>query len=71
MKLQRIRNEKGLTQNELARMTGISRVNISRYETETNNIPIKNALKIAAVLGCTIDELFEREEEAAREGGEG
>lgn len=48
----------------LAEVTGIHRVTIARYETTNAGMTVENAKKIAAALGCTIDELLRKEETA-------
>lgn len=52
-----LRKSQNLTQAELAAKTGISRVSVTRYETGERSPSIKAAQKLAAALGCTIDEL--------------
>ena len=49
--LRRIRKERKLTQKELSRKTGISNVNLCRYETGNRKLPVETAKKIACVLG--------------------
>lgn len=45
------RHERGMTQSELARETGLSLMTISRYENEgIGNATIKNTAKIAKAL---------------------
>lgn len=56
------RMEKGLTQSQLAKIVGVGRVSITRYETGKDIPPMRKAIKIAKVLGCTLDELFGAEE---------
>lgn len=56
------RMEKGLTQSQLAKIVGVGRVSITRYETGKDIPPMRKAIKIAKVLGCTLDELFGVEE---------
>ncbi|MBQ1804301.1 MAG: helix-turn-helix transcriptional regulator [Oscillospiraceae bacterium] len=58
------REAKGWTQEMLAEVTGIHRVTIARYETTNAGMTVENAKKIAAALGCTIDELLRKEESA-------
>lgn len=61
------RMEKGLTQSQLAKIIGVGRVSITRYETGKDIPPMRKAIKIAKVLGCTLDELFGMEDEDAKE----
>ena len=44
------RKRKNITQDELAKATGISRPNISRFESGTYNPTLKTMVKIAAAL---------------------
>lgn len=50
-----LREEQGLTQVELANLSGISRASIQLYEAEKVNIPVKNLAKIAKVLSVDAD----------------
>ena len=58
-KLKEIREEKGITQEELERMSGVSRQTISAIE---NNDPYQTKtgtlLALARALGTTVDKLF-------------
>ncbi len=58
MLLRAIRQDCGLTQKQLSVMTGISQPNISDIENARVNPTIHTASKLAAALGCTIDELM-------------
>ena len=49
-----IRNEEGLTQEDLAERTGIARSNISRLESGNYNPSFEFIAKIAKGLGCEI-----------------
>ncbi len=60
-----IRNKriaKSLSQESLAQKIGIDRATISRYETGERNPPLLVAAKIAAALGCTVDELLDKQD---------
>lgn len=63
-RLKRLREAKGLTQEQLADATGIHRSCIARYETREMGITAENAGKLATALSCTIDALMGREEPA-------
>ncbi len=59
LNVKKIRLEKGLTQEELASKSGISRASIALYESNsTDNITVKNLEALAKVLECSIAELF-------------
>lgn len=69
-KIKKIRKSSALTATELAKKIGVTQPTISRYERGTRKISVENAQRISDILGCTIDELFEREDEAAEESDE-
>lgn len=55
------RKKRGLTQIEMAKMMGEKQSTISMWETGSN-IPRASKLpQIAKILGCTVDELFEKQ----------
>lgn len=57
------RKASGLTQTELAKRCGVSRLTIGRLEAGKTSPSLKVAKKIASVLGCTLDELVAETEE--------
>lgn len=57
-KLREIREEKGLTQEELASILHINRVQYNQYENNYFNIPIKHLIEIADFYQISIDFLF-------------
>ncbi len=62
-RIEEIRNKKGIRQEELARMMGVSRQTISSLENGRYNPSILLAYKIARCFGMTIEEVFIFEEE--------
>jgi molybdate-binding protein/transcriptional regulator with XRE-family HTH domain len=56
------RRSRGWTQAELARQTGVSRAAISAIEIRRLVPSVTAALRIAACLGCTVEELFSNSE---------
>ena len=62
-RIESIRKEKGIRQEELARDLGVSRQTISSLETGRYNPSIFLAYKIARYFGMTIEEVFVFEEE--------
>ena len=59
------RIEIGMTQKELAEKLNLSRATVAMWENGTS-LPTADKLpKLARVLGCTIDELFDDTDESA------
>lgn len=58
-KIKEVREAKGMTQAELARISGISRVTISALENGVvRNTTSKTLLKLAEALETTVDHIF-------------
>ena len=62
-RIEEIRKERGIRQEELAKMLGVSRQTISSLETGRYNPSISLAFKVALCFGMTIEEVFIYEEE--------
>ena len=62
-RMEEIRNEKGVRQEDLARLMGVSRQTISSLENGRYNPSIMLAHKIAQYFGMAIEEVFIFEEE--------
>lgn len=62
-RIEQIRKEKGIRQEEFARLMGVSRQTISSLETGRYNPSIFLAYKIAKYFNMTIEEVFIFEEE--------
>ena len=62
-RIEEIRNERGIRQEELARQMGVSRQTISSLENGRYNPSILLAYKITRFFGMTIEEVFVFEEE--------
>lgn len=62
-RIEAIRTEKGIRQEELAKAMGVSRQTISSLENGRYNPSILLAYKLAKFFGMTIEELFVFEEE--------
>ena len=54
----RLRLERGLTQRQLADKIGCQQKDVSRWEHGERNPGAASLVKLAAALGCTIDELL-------------
>ena len=62
-KIENIRKEQGILQDEMAKALGVSRQTISSLENGRYNPSILLAYKIAKYFGMTIEEVFLFEEE--------
>ena len=62
-RIEQIRKERGILQDEFAKLMGVSRQTISSLETGRYNPSIMLAYKIAQYFGMTIEEVFIFEEE--------
>lgn len=58
LQLKAIRTEKGMTINELAEKSGITRATISALENGRNSCLISTILNLSKALGVTADELL-------------
>ena len=57
-RLRKLRKVKGLTQIRLAEKAHVSRSVIARFETGRTELSTKNLTKIAAALGCSMEEIL-------------
>ena len=62
-RIEEIRNDKGIKQEEIAKMLGVSRQTISSLENGRYNPSIILAFKIAKLFDMAIEEIFIYEEE--------
>ena len=63
-RIEAIRKARGITQEDFARLLGVSRQTISSLETGRYNPSIALAYSIAKFFGMTIEEVFIFDEEA-------
>ena len=59
--IKKARNEQSISQLELSKKVGVSRMMISRYEIGSSNIPLKQLQKISAILKKPISYFFGEE----------
>ena len=59
-KLKELRTMEGLTQQQLADMLDIGRVNYTRYETNAVRPDYETLIKLADFYDISLDELFDR-----------
>jgi len=57
-RIQEFRRKKGLTQEKLAEITGVSPHHFSSWERGEYNINLKSLVLIIDALGCSADDLF-------------
>ena len=62
-RIEEIRKDRGIRQEELAKMLGVSRQTVSSLETGRYNPSIALAFKVARCFEMTIEEVFIFEEE--------
>ena len=67
-KIEQVRKERGIRQEEFAKLLGVSRQTISSLETGRYNPSIFLAHKIAKFFDMTIEEVFLFDEETNLEG---
>lgn len=67
-KIEQIRKERGIRQEEFAKLLGVSRQTVSSLETGRYNPSIFLAHKIAKFFDMTIEEVFLFDEEINLEG---
>lgn len=58
MQIRKLRRSKGLTQKQLADEIGVTRTTVAMWESGSSYPRTDLLPKIAALLGCTIDDLF-------------
>lgn len=62
-RLKKLRENRGLSQSELARASGVSLRSIQMYEQRVNDIDKAQAqtvYKLSRVIGCTMEDLLEK-----------
>lgn len=58
-KIKRLYKSKGLTQDELAELVGITKANLNRIINKKSKPSLRTALKLAEVLETDINNLFD------------
>lgn len=60
--LKRVRNEKGLSQKALAKLLNVTQPAVAKWESGTREPSLDDLIKIADILGETIDFLLGRKD---------
>ena len=60
IRLADVRKSKGLTQEQLSVLSGVSRVSIARYEAGKVSPTVRNVQKLAAALKVPVTKLIDR-----------
>jgi transcriptional regulator with XRE-family HTH domain len=63
--LREIRKAKGLSALELSRLMDVTETTIFRWQSGKHEPTLAQMHKLCAILGCSLDELFPREEATA------
>ncbi len=57
-KLRKLLYQRGMSQKDLSKITGISEHTISKYHCMASQPTVGNIIKIANALGCSLDEII-------------
>ena len=68
MQIEAIRKKAGLSRRELALRSHVTENSIYRYERKNRLPELKIARRIAFVLGCTVDDLLEKDGKEGKAG---
>ena len=63
IRIKNLREDRDLTQTQIAQMLGMSQTGYSKYETGENDIPTAVLIKLADFYGTTTDYLLGRTDE--------
>lgn len=63
-----MRKRRLMTADQLAIKSGVSRVSITRYENGKREPKVREAIRIARALGCTVEQLVADEEGETADG---
>lgn len=55
--LLRLRTERGMTQEQLANLVGVSRQSVAKWESDRSYPEMDKLIKMTGIFGCTLDEL--------------
>ena len=61
IRIKELRKERGLSQTAIAEAVGVTSGAVSQWEAGLTNPTLETLVKVAQVLGCTVDELLRTE----------
>ncbi len=72
-RIRELRQEKNLSQEELARLLGVDRSTVAKWEIGTNLPRAEKLITLAKIFGCSVDKLFtsDKNEPSGRERHDG
>ena len=59
-RIRELRQKKYLSQEELARLLGVDRSAVAKWETETNLPRAEKLLQMAEIFDCSVDKILNR-----------
>lgn len=65
MKIKELREARNLSQTELARAMGVKHSSVAQWENNESMPAAAKLPKLAEILGCTIDALYNRKDASA------
>lgn len=60
LKIREMIKEKGMTNKEVAKILEVDQNTISRYATGRIKITLETSVKLAEILNCKVDDLYEK-----------
>lgn len=67
--IRELRRKKDITQEELAQLVGVGHSAVAKWETGKCKPTADKLVKVADVLGCTVDELLREEKKEVTDRG--
>lgn len=61
MSIKSVREKADMTQGSLAAALGVSQGAVANWEQGLNNPTVEKLLRMAAIFGCTVDELLRKD----------
>lgn len=68
-RIREMRQKKQISQEELARLLGVDRSSVARWETGANHPRASKLMMLAKIFSCTLDELMNIKKGNGAKGG--